>query len=350
MKRFLANLLTLLVSLALALALVEGGLRLFTQDVRLQERTIRYDAGPRFVPNQRQEFKSFEWDYLIEINGDGFRNERLRADLPDRTILVLGDSFPEGYGVAFDKTFPKVMQARALETGLAGHVYDAGLTGTAPPIFVAAYRDYFSGTPQIDTVVMTVCENDFITDPTPFFPRRLDRPSYRLKRFLNEHSAIYALVNRTIKTSPWALDILVRLGAVDRAAFTKANNLYCPDNMRDAARFTAEYLTAFARELRGGGKRFLVVLIPTREQVSDEKWNAAGAKGPCPTPDRFGTYTRFADSLRKNGVDVLDLTEPFRQRYRRTGEKLYFDLDTHWNARGHALAAELIADRLSRQP
>lgn len=252
--------------------------------------------------------------------------------------------------MAFDKTFPKVLQARTLTTGLAGHVYDAGLTGTAPPVFVAAYHAYFADVSQIDTVVMTVCENDFITDPKPVLPRPLDRASYRLKRFLNEHSAIYALVNRTIKSSPWALDNLVKLGTVDRAAFTKDKNLYCPDNMQDAIRFTADYITAFARELRDKGTRFLVVLIPTREQVSDETWYNIGARGPCPAPDRFGTYTRFANSLRENGVDVLDLTGPFRQQFQRTGEKLYFDLDTHWNTQGHALAAKFIADHLSRQP
>jgi oligoribonuclease NrnB/cAMP/cGMP phosphodiesterase (DHH superfamily) len=44
----------------------------------------------------------------------------------------------------------------------------------------------------------------------------------------------------------------------------------------------------------------------------------------------------------------LDLTPTFRQRAAQ-GEQLYFRLDGHWNAAGHALAADLIYEYLAAQ-
>ena len=46
---------------------------------------------------------------------------------------------------------------------------------------------------------------------------------------------------------------------------------------------------------------------------------------------------------RGKDVPVLDLLGPMRQHMAEGGESLYLDFDSHWNARGHRMAAEELA-------
>ena len=58
---------------------------------------------------------------------------------------------------------------------------------------------------------------------------------------------------------------------------------------------------------------------------------------------------RMLAALARARIPHVGLLEPFRANLRRTGVPGYFDFDQHWNAAGHALAAELIAQALERQ-
>ena len=85
-------------------------------------------------------------------------------------------------------------------------------------------------------------------------------------------------------------------------------------------------------------------------QIDDARWQAALAQldldagGYDPdVPNRL-----LADILTERGIPVLDLTEPLRQGLA-GGDKLYFPIDGHWTPAGHQLAAERLAEFLTRE-
>ena len=85
----------------------------------------------------------------------------------------------------------------------------------------------------------------------------------------------------------------------------------------------------------GTGGQFLVLLVPTKEEVYlpllDER----------PPP---GTAA-FAAHFRATGIPYVDLTPSFQARAR-AGERLFFEIDGHPNAAGYRLFADVVLNQL----
>ena len=95
------NLLLFLISAALSLLFLEGSLRVLMPE-RLAFVPALMNNELTYEPNQVQRFRHLEWDYEIRINADGFRNDLNIQDVVTNSVLVLGDSFAEGYGVPLE--------------------------------------------------------------------------------------------------------------------------------------------------------------------------------------------------------------------------------------------------------
>lgn len=75
---------------------------------------------------------------------------------------------------------------------------------------------------------------------------------------------------------------------------------------------------------------FLVVLIPTKEQLSDPSLG-------------LGVNERLWQFLEAHNIDFLDLYDEFKKG---KVSQLYYTQDSHWMTMGHQLAAEVIFDYL----
>ena len=98
---------------------------------------------------------------------------------------------------------------------------------------------------------------------------------------------------------------------------------------------TVEQARALAEQ---GGSQFLVLLVPTKEEVYlpllDE---------PPPT-----AIAPFLAAFDEAGIPYLDLTPNF-QASAREGERLFFEVDGHPNAAGYRRIAEVVLEHLRRQ-
>jgi hypothetical protein len=94
--------------------------------------------------------------------------------------------------------------------------------------------------------------------------------------------------------------------------------------------------SAILRELRDSvterGDTLLVVLIPSKREIEE-----------------IGSYVPYQGGVealcRELGIETLDLAPNFERAWLRS----YFRLGMHWNPRGHAIAAEALAELLARQ-
>ena len=89
------------------------------------------------------------------------------------------------------------------------------------------------------------------------------------------------------------------------------------------------------RAASDAGSAFLVVLIPTKEQVYLPQ---LGSAVPDATP-------AFKSALSEREIEFLDLTPPL-QKAARAGERLFFEVDIHPNPLGNRLIAGAILDHL----
>jgi hypothetical protein len=83
------------------------------------------------------------------------------------------------------------------------------------------------------------------------------------------------------------------------------------------------------------GSKFLVLLVPTKEEVYLPLLDQQAPPGTAP----------FAAYFDKAGVPYLDFTPAF-QAVAREGERLFFKVDGHPNAAGYRLMAKLVYERL----
>ena len=89
--------------------------------------------------------------------------------------------------------------------------------------------------------------------------------------------------------------------------------------------------------------RYLAVLIPARWQVQDDAWESYRRLWGRPDDafDRDRAQRVVIEQLGADGVEVLDLLAPLREAAAK-GARSYYEVDAHWTATGHDLAARAI--------
>jgi len=311
--------------------------------------------GHRMIPRANVHFFGPEFNVQVQINGAGFRqDENVAPDRPPgrRRILLIGDSFTFGQGVASSERFGDKLSA-----GLPGvEVVNMGLSGTGTDQQLLLYqRDGLRY--RADLVLLCyMTENiqrnattarrqpDGRMVPKPKFelsggrlvltnvpvPRESPEargavPSERrhsiglpipFKQYLDAHSAGYRLVRS-------------RLGGVVRGLLGRRIEPFVEyDDSRLEWQLTASIIREFAKMAAANHSRFVLVIVPPAECVYEPE-----------VGDR--PHRMLQELAKKERIAVIDLLPAFRAAAKQR-LPLYYPLDSHWTPGGHAVAAEAI--------
>lgn len=148
---------------------------------------------------------------------------------------------------------------------------------------------------------------------------------------------------------PWLfyrldVDYLIRPPVFDRRSkVVDANDAPILENIVDS-------IVAFKNQLAARNIDLLFVIMPVKASL----YPGVLARGMEPmTRDDKGNSLMMMDSLRKAGIDVVDLFSAFAREQANdaaAGDSLYMKTDTHFKTRGVAAAARAIADRIKSYP
>jgi hypothetical protein len=289
-------------------------------------------------PNRHLHYRRPEFDTLVQLDAEGWRQpEPPRPAEPAQRILVLGDSFTWGWGVSQGQVFTDLLQA-ALPATVA--VYNRGVVGFGTGQEYLLLRRELAAR-AYDAVVLMFFIND-LADNTdgkeghrPYFElvggdlRARNQPALAqaspVDQFLKEHSRAYGFV-------------AFELGMLKRRFAGEANDERA---YRDAAAVdfhdlpgyavTARLLGEMQRLTRAHGTRFFLVYIPQRSEFDLD----------APFPYVRSVHAMVEDIARREGIPLLDLAAPFRERAK-AGERLVYAIDAHWTPAGHRLAADVL--------
>jgi lysophospholipase L1-like esterase len=350
LRRIAFRVLVPLVVFFVMLVLVELLLRLpVFEGFKDYEPTLK--GGPyAYLPNQSSRHRlGSDFDTVITINSRGFRDDEFAPSAAQRTAVALGDSFTEGWGVDLERSWPKQLQGGLARGGYA-HVYNAGRSGTNPKNYSAVYEKFFRDDPSVGLVVVGIClTNDVIDADTPS-DRASAPPSLatRLKFYALKYSVLYNIARRSLRYNPRTEKMMSRIGLTNPPSMpmdirnAEANSRRWP--------YTADFIASFGAQVEASGRKFLVVLIPSKEQILDgyiETLMKYTGTGPDDV-DLMGFRDHLLRTLQEKNVDVLDLTPVFDHPPAGTTAELYFRGDGHWNAAGHELAGVRIAEHLQK--
>ena len=410
-KAWLANLGITLLSLGFALVMAELAVRIIpvTQlageavtgrkyrriiGPTHQQLFVEYDPvlGWRKIPNSDAWFESTEWRIREHINSQGLRGLEIPFTRAEgrRRVLLLGDSFVEGYTQELPETVGAILEQELNRVDPRYEVVNGGAGGYStdqevlffetvgvkyrPDVTVLMFyyndvwynnqpRYYRGAKPHfIRSDAGLVLTNVPVPPPGSVMsegaPSPLADPPRRagVKAWIGDRSALYKVVRGAVRNNHTLRTLAARSGFIATADIeTPApwhvwQNQYSPPIVA-AWDVTARLLLRLKQAVEAAGGQLLVFYIPEKESVYPARWRA--------TRRRYGMSTREWDVTRDerellricqtHRIECVDPTARFRteaKTKRSEGERLYWDIDVHWNAHGHRFAAQILADHI----
>lgn len=145
--------------------------------------------------------------------------------------------------------------------------------------------------------------------------------------------------------NPWVVVADRDVAGVDMLFFDyHIETLLWSEEARDPVR-VAEVIAQFREYSLKRGIELIVVLIPEKEQVHRN----AIPEHRIPPGEIISPSVlwRLEEELDQHHVQTVNLLGPFREAVA-AGQQIYWRDDSHWNAAGIRIAADLVAERLNR--
>lgn len=304
-------------STALVLLVLEAGARVVAHATG-RERGLALDArlGWRPIPDVEKRGALWGAERPARTNALGWRDrERTVAKTPGaRRALLLGDSFVFGVGVDDGQRV-----SEALESEVPGlEAWNLGVTAYGPDQ-VALLLESVAAEYRPDVVVWFACLANDVDDVR--YERRYGyaKPWFSLEGgALVPHAPEPSLLERARDAS-----YLCEIACAPLDARRLAHRFAAPWKERDGLELFGLLAVRIAAESARRGAAFLCVAIPSGDAQLD---------------------ARALGELRARGLEPLELAPAFAAESARGAD--LFLADGHWNAAGHALAAQRVADAL----
>jgi lysophospholipase L1-like esterase len=390
-RRYPKALKVLLAALGTLLALFLGELLLLI----IGYPTVYYNTvHPPYVSFKE---KSIEFEDVVKTNNMGLRNATIPFKKPagTRRVFLLGDSYTEGAGVAFDKTFCRVLGQKFEKHEPSVEFINGGRAGSGPVIYKRILCEIgMKYSP--DAVLVFVFANDIFNSPSYYEPRGCEEMPEGSKNLmwrifpragvLFQWSGLYWADKRSKRTTDFVRTVSKEAEALgisserisawrnaiprdlveasNRGEFSYyilSSGLIKPDYWAHAMEVStpeaqqrwesiAKVLYEIKRICILNNMDFGILFIPApfqfdpgyglhngRNVMRDAGYTVREAwlTGETEIQRR---YARFSE---QNQVPFLDLTPEFRGRTQ-AGQRLVYQLDGHCNDAGHAAIAEAV--------
>lgn len=341
-----------------------------------------------FPPHSEEAFEMAEFNYTVSINSLGLRDREMRPGRGDKVrVVVIGDSFTFGYGVQAEEAWVKKVEFLVQKDGFEVEVVNCGKPG-ADPYHYAAWAERIIPVLRPDLVVVALLSDDVMLAPPSWsFATRLVGLSRRIfpnltavaaarlgggaappmpayhrskeeNRALNANAARFNLENGTAeqKARFAGLDsevrkcflegnlnphlVMIALGGPD--LYSWWTDLKAP-MIKDWVERTGGCLKRIRNIAERHGAKVMALSVPLGVYVNREVHESikrVGFQHPEGILSTDGPDEIARRACAAAGIPWSTVTPEMRKHVDEAG--LYFPLDGHFTAKGHALYAELI--------
>lgn len=382
-----------LVSSLIALGVAEVGFRAYDASAvdPSNQVSTRHDTrlGWSLDPGTTIERVTAEYEITETINRHGRRGPDREIPKPagTRRVLLLGDSFLEGYTVEDDEVVSAQLEDLLNTEGGAApvEVINGGVAGYSTDQQLLFF-DHEGAAYQPDVTVLLFHVNDvwfngqdhYWRGAKPFFrleadgslalenapvpPPDPDRFAFevkggtgaagflrRLDAWLGSRLHAYLFVRSRILRAPVVNRLLIRKGIGAIPGEWTAWSVNPDKEIADAWRITDALLQRLRDHVEAAGSEFAVLYVPASAAVSSEKWEEVRFGYDMDDSDWSPVHDAIVlgEICERRGLRCRIDPEGFRAenelRSQSAATPLYFDEDAHWTAAGHRYAAQQIA-------
>jgi hypothetical protein len=297
--------------------------------------------------------------YRLITNSLGFKDASTR-DVPlksnGRRILIIGDSFAEGIGLPFDRTFAGLLQADGQARADKVEFLDAGVASYSPSIYYKKIKSLLDRGLTFDEVVLLSDSSDvedeagsyFCIDDDPKYHRYCNTPAGEapepaIKRdFFIDHFVVTNRVRVVIKR--W---ILTQLGNKRRAIENDHNRIGWTTQNPDPAKYhplgvdggiarSLENMGKLADLLKAHNIPLIIVVYPWAQQIAQDDRDSRQVR----------LWRDFCEGRCKAFIDLFPVFFAAADRDKDWYEHLYILGDDHFSAAGNRMLYQELAKRL----
>ncbi len=356
-------LLSILVSVVLALLVFEGGLRLLGMGPPKTLNEFHETLGWAKRPDASTTRKTSEYDVTFSVNSQGLRDDPM--DSPTKPagryrVVALGDSFTLGFTVERRDLFVDQLEGWWQAEGRDVDVINTGTEGYSTDqstVWLMENGEAYAP----DLVLLFAYENDiYWNGQTNYFGK--DKPRFGPDGELDHagpfaepasggHQTCSALTNawhKLTKAKPTDTTFTPAQGTRPILKEFGAVMPQPPGFITDAALRTRGALLALKRTTQALGAKLVIVPIPSHSSV-DEAYAAKFGRGALGLePDAWlpdlpvETFLTLARDLE---LDSIDPRNALREATS-AGEQQYFQKDWHLNPAGNRTLATVVHDEL----
>jgi len=253
-----------------------------------------------------------------------------KPEVHKRTIALMGDSFVEASQVPYAGSF-----AGLLNTGAKSDVFclNWGVSSYSPMIYVPLWRTRVAQTHPAH-VFLLLYENDIGDDGVYAAKATFDADGLPTRVTAKSEPFYLEWIRRSslFRTIRFAV-IKIQASQAAKTDRNVANAGRFQEQSPEIAGISEKCLLGLKREVEASGAKFTILAVPShRADISGV---------PASEPPSFAS--RVAAWCANNGVDYIDLEEPFLRKRQEVGKPgLFFDKDIHFTAPAHELVAKAI--------
>ena len=400
MKKLLVNLTVLVISLILVALAAEVYLRLFGSPIFVrphQQLFVRHDPllGWSLIPNKSARHITSEYNIDESLNSKGIRGPEYAYDKRpgEYRVMMLGDSFVEGYSVEFEEVTSQVLQNLLTERGHPDCTVINGGTGgwSTDQEYLFFQNEAYKYHP--DLTILMFHPNDIVGNvekgqfrglkprfllvngeltltnvPVPDPAQIPDESAntdegllLKAKQWLFANSRLYILFQGFVTNNHNLHLLAIKLGLAESPG-ENGELLPVPIEVKMYARsydaetrqaweLTEALIVSLKEAVLSAQSKLVVFYVPPSAAIYDNEWQATKTKFGISDTD--WSIHQAANELKavceKNGIGFIDPTSRFLAQAERLREQdglLYFPHDAHWTAGGHRLSAEILADHI----
>jgi len=266
-----------------------------------------------------------DYNSVLHFNEDGFRDSKPLREAKESDWYALGDSYTMGWGVEEEERFSNRLEQEFRSNNVPARVFNIAL-----PDNIIGYgrllRYAESRGAKVRQMVVGICMENDLRDYSDgrgaWDLMEAPRPSVKeaVRDWLKKHSALYIAASYELQKIPLTRSLLQKLGIARSIDELTGHNEF-DEKVLQSTRDELVKLVA--------GREVVILIVPSRNL-----WHGNFIS----TEQRI--HETFIRMLREAGLTVVDP----RPMIEATGNPLgcYFKTDPHWNAQGHAIAAQAL--------